>query len=479
MKRINRRDFAKMLAGGTAALASTSCLTIRRPQAVDMNRPNFIIIFTDDQGYGDLSCYGSTTIRTPRLDRMAKEGMKFTSFYMAAAVCTPSRAALLTASYPRRVGLPEVLWPNSIPRGQINGMAFGINSNEITVAEMFQTRGYATACFGKWHLGDQPEYLPTRHGFDEYFGLPYSNDMIPLNTRQNYPRLPLIRNETVVEYDPDQDLLTQRYTDEAIRFIRQNGARPFFLYLAHAMPHRPLHATARFKKRFTQEQLAGIDPNLIRSSDFVYPAAIEEIDWNVGRIMDALKEAGIDDRTCVVYTSDNGPSVGDAGPLRGRKAQMFEGGFRVPCIMRWPGRIPAGEVNDEMCLSMDLYPTFAGLVGAEMPADRVIDGKDIWPILSGRPEAKTPHEAFFYMHPRSEKAMAVRSGKWKLHVEPTHGVELDVPALYDLDADIGETTNLAHERPAVVNRLTGMIDEFNNELRSNSRPCGTSPVLAE
>ena len=472
---MKRRDFLQAASTGVIC-ATTSCSSIL-DMIVAARKPNFVIIFADDQGYGDLSCYGSNTISTPQLDRMTREGMKFTSFYVAAAVCSPSRAALMTACYPRRVGLPEVLWPNSMSRGQRDGMAAGINANEKTMAEMFKEHGYATACFGKWHLGNQPEYLPTRHGFDEYFGLPYSNDMHPPNKRTKYPPLPLIRNEQVVETDPDQALLTRRYTDEAIRFIRENKARPFFLYVPHTMPHRPIRVSERFRKRFTEEQLATIKPGSLRSADFLYAAAIEEIDWNVGRIMDTLDKLGLDERTFVVYTSDNGPSAGNAGALRGGKAQMFEGGLRVPCIMRWPGKIPAGTVCDEMCLSMDLYPTFARLVGAEMPGDRVIDGKDIWPILSGRPGAKTPHEAFFYMHPRSEEAMAVRSGKWKLHVKVQPRVELDVPALYDLENDIGETTNLADKYPAVVRRLTKMIGEFNRELRTHSRPCGRSPVL--
>jgi arylsulfatase A-like enzyme len=446
--------------------------------------PNFIVILTDDQGYGDLSCYGSEAVSTPRLDRMAAEGIRFTSFYMASAVCTPSRAALMTASYAQRVGLPMVLFPNSLPSGQQDGVPIGLNADEITIAEILKAQGYATGIVGKWHLGDLPEFLPTRHGFDSFFGLPYSNDMHPPNTRKPYPPLPLMRNEQVIETDPDQDLLTLRYTEEAVRFIHDHRRGPFFLYLAHTMAHRPLHVSERFRGRFTDEQLSAIEGE-DQTRDFLYPAVIEELDWSVGEILDVLDEVGIADNTLVVFTTDNGPTKtgrGSAGPLQGRKATVFEGGFRVPCLMRWPGRIPAGTVTNEIASAMDLLPTFARLAGEPVPNDRVLDGRDIWPVISGRPGATSPHEAFYYFG--GNRLWGVRSGRWKLLYERERMPD-DPPGeyqrrtgpivrqgLFDLEDDIGETTDVAEQHPEVTARLQAMADRFEGELWANSREVG-------
>jgi len=420
--------------------------------------PNFVIIFTDDQGYGDIGCFGSPTIKTPRLDRMAREGRRFTSFYVAAPVCTPSRAALMTGCYPQRVSLPTVLFPRD---------RIGINDDETTVAEVLKTRGYATACIGKWHLGHLPPFLPTRHGFDRYFGIPYSNDMNPAV---------LMRNEDIIENPAVQTTLTERYTQEAIKFITENKNRPFFLYLPHTMPHTPLHVSERF---------AG------KSKRGLYGDVIECLDWSTGQILDTLDELGLDKNTLVIYTTDNGPwytqgvNGGSAGPLRGAKATTFEGGMRVPCIMRWPGRIPPATVCMELTTSMDLLPTLAGLAGAKLPTDRIIDGKDVWPLMAGQPGAKDPNEAFFYY--RGYRLEAVRSGKWKLSFERGAGKRTlpenrkNAPeSLYDLEVDPSEKYNVIDKHGDVAVCLRELAEQMREDLGDtitrragrNRRPAG-------
>ncbi|UCD30717.1 MAG: sulfatase [Planctomycetota bacterium] len=430
-----------------------------------VERPNFVIIFTDDQGYQDVGCYGSPLIKTPRMDKMAAEGMRFTSFYVAASVCTPSRAALLTGCYAQRVGLPTILFHNS---------RAGLNNNETTLAELLKIRGYATACIGKWHLGHKVDHLPGKHGFDYYFGLPYSNDMHPPSKKRDYPPLPLIRNQYAIEYDPDQTQLTRRYTEEAVKFITENKDRPFLLYLPHTMPHVPLFASQKFKGK---------------SKRGLYGDVIEELDWSVGEILDTLARLGLDEKTLVVFTSDNGPWLekgddgGSALPLRDGKFSVFEGGFRVPCLMRWPGRIPAGKLCSEMVTSMDLYPTFARLAGTSPPTDRIIDGKNIWPLMTGDQEAKTPHQAFYYY--RRRELRAVRSGKWKLVLEHKgrvkKGKKPTYPqALYDLEKDIGEQHDLSAKHPEVVKRLKALLQQCRQDLGDkrtdvkgqNIRPAG-------
>jgi arylsulfatase A-like enzyme len=424
-------------------------------------RPNFVMIFTDDQGYQDVGCFGSSNIKTPHLDRMAREGMRFTNFYVGQPVCTASRAALLTGCYPNRVGLLGALGPRS---------KIGISDKELTVAQLLKPRGYATAIFGKWHLGDSPQFLPTRHGFDEYFGLPYSNDMWPNHPANPkiYPPLPLIQGEQVVGLMPDQTQLTTWYTEHAVRFIERNKDRPFFLYVPHNMPHVPLHVSDKFKGK---------------SKRGLYGDVIMEIDWSVGQILAALKTNGLDEKTLVVFTSDNGPwllygnHAGSALPLREGKATTFDGGLREPCIMRWPGQIPAGTACHELAATMDLLPTFARLAGAELPRDRIIDGRDIWPLMSGQPGAKTPHEAYFYYW--GKHLQAVRSGKWKLHLAhnydhpdpPGHDGnpgkyakrEISV-ALFDLETDIGETKDLAEQNPDVVARLQVLVEKCREDM---------------
>lgn len=441
------------------------------------NRPNFIVIFTDDQGYADIGSYGGTHVKTPRLDELAQEGAKLTNFYAAAAVCTPSRAALMTGSYPVRNGMNRVL---------LAGDKLGLHPDELTVAEILKTVGYKTGMVGKWHLGDQPQFLPTRQGFDEFYGLPYSHDIHPYhpnNKKYNFPPLPLLEMEKVVEQDPDADFLTRRFTERAVSFIEKNKEQPFFLYLAHPIPHRPIHMSPPFMDRIPKpikQKLAHEKKIDYRTRDGIYSYAISEIDWSVGQILDALQKNGIDKNTIVFFSSDNGPSIGKTTPLTGRKGSTYEGGMRVPGIIRWPGKIPGGE-NRGLVTAMDILPTFAKLAGAKVPGDRVIDGKDVMPLLTGK-EA-TPHQAFFYYKQGTLKA--VRSGKWKLHIgsstskltekKPTSrgkGATSSITALYDLDTDPAESVNLLAEYPQVAKKLLSYTAAFERDLQENSRQVG-------
>lgn len=456
MAQVSRRDFIKGSLAGAACLGLGG-LSIQALAGVE-RKPNVVIIFCDDLGYQDVGCFGSPHIKTPNIDRMAAEGMKFTSFYSAAPVCTPSRAALMTGCYPQRVNLPQVISYKS---------TIGISSKEITMAEMLKGQGYATACIGKWHLGWQKEFLPTRHGFDYYYGLPFSNDM-----KYGEQHLaPLIRNEEVIEHPAVQESLTERYTAETIEFITKHKDEPFFVYLPHTFPHTPLHASERF---------AG------KSARGLYGDVVETIDWSVGQIMDTLARLGIDDNTLMVFTSDNGPWLikgvdgGSALPLKKGKGTTWEGGMREPTVMRWPGKIPAGAVCSEWATMMDLYPTVAALTGAKVPADRVIDGKDIRPLLAGKPGAVSPHEVFYYY--RANELQAVRSGKWKLILPHTDQPDREeVPlGLYNLEADIGETTNVADKYPSIVARMQRYVEQAREDLGDSltgavgkgRRPCG-------
>ncbi len=431
-------------------------------------RPNIIIILTDDQGYGDVGCYGNEAIRTPYLDQMASQGMRFTNFYMAASVCTPSRAALMTGCYPQRVGLPKVLFPNSMSRGQKDGYAIGLNTDEITMAELLKSAGYKTACIGKWHLGDLPEFMPLNHGFDVYFGLPYSNDMMPGATPHNFDSLPLFEGDSVIEFNPDQDLLIQHYTDRALSFIEDNKKNPFFLYLAHNMPHRPVHVVdSLVNLRFSKEQLSKITGENKESRDFLYPAAIEELDLSVGTILRKLEELDLENNTLVIFTSDNGPAVGSSGPLRGGKGSMYEGGLRVPCIMQWKGVIPVNKVCDNIASAIDLYPTIATLAGVDLPEDRTIDGIDISELLF-KVKAEEPREQFFYLD-QDRGLKAVRNGSWKLFI----GKE---PQLYNLEDDIGEQNNLFDKEKDFVEKLAEMAVLFEEEMKNNHRSPGLIPL---
>ncbi|MCF7954678.1 MAG: sulfatase [Phycisphaerae bacterium] len=460
-------------------------------------KPNFIIIFADDQGYQDLGCFGSPLIKTPNIDKMAAEGMRFTDFYSANSVCTPSRAALLTGCYPSRVGQLTVLFPDS---------KVGLNPNEVNIANMLKKRGYATACIGKWHLGYQKKFLPTSQGFDEYFGIPYSNDMSTARdmvysdncnwregvTKQKIdeafadPKLkgyrgykskvPLRRNTECIEYPADQSTLTKRYTEEAIKFITKNKSNPFFLYIPSTMPHIPLFASEKFKDT---------------SKRGLYGDVIEEIDWNVGKILKTLKELDLDDNTLVVYTSDNGPWLkfgkdgGCALPLRDGKFSVYEGGMREPCVMWWPGKIPAGTECTEICGTIDMLPTIARLSGGPVRTKEIIDGKDIWPLMSGKKGAVSPHEIYCYYKTNATQLAAIRKGKWKLHLPKTvrksnnnkkakqKFTELKVGVeLYDLSVDISESKNVAESNPQVVKELTEAAKAFDDELQKNARQPG-------
>jgi len=442
------------------------------PEPEMEGRPNFVLIFIDDQGYQDLGCFGSPDIRTPNLDRMAEEGMKFTDFYSLAPVCSASRAALMTGCYPFRVGITGVLFPRD---------RIGLNPEEVTVAEVLKTRGYATACIGKWHLGHLPPFLPTNQGFDSYFGIPYSNDMDRVksppkkgvqgldyayeNNDCSFWNVPLLRDTKIEERPANQLTLTRRYTDEAIRFLRKNRDRPFFLYLAHTMPHIPLFATERFKGK---------------SKKGPYGDVIEEIDWSVGEVLKAIGDLGLEEKTLVVYTSDNGPWLsmkqfgGCALPLRDGKFSTYEGGMRMPALVRWPGKVPAGSICSEVAATMDILPTFARLAGAALPPDRIIDGKDITALLLGTPGARSPHGELYYY--RGGRLEAVRSGNWKLRLSAFTGrgekKKRVPPELYDLSRDIGERKNLAPGRPDIVEKLAAKARAFDARLGKTRRQAG-------
>jgi arylsulfatase A len=427
-------------------------------------------------GYGDIGPFGSKLNRTPNLDRMAAEGMKLTSFY-GAPVCTPSRAQIMTGCYAKRVSMPEVIFP---------ACPTGLSAREHTVASLLKEQDYRTMAIGKWHLGDQPEFLPTRRGFDHYLGLPYSNDMGGPTTASAKPAarkktdsdatprppLPLVQDERVIEAPADQDVLTARYTDEAVKFITANKDHPFFLYLPHNAVHVPLHPGAAFK---------GKSPNG-RYGDWV-----EEVDWSVGRVLDTLRELKLAERTLVLFTSDNGPWLtqgtngGVACPLHGGKGTTWEGGMREPTIAWWPGKIPAHSACDAAMSEMDVLPTFVKLAGGHVPADRKIDGKDLWPLLSG--QAKTsPHDALFYFN--GQKLEAVRCGPWKLAIAPqgtglpkgaAQPVKHTRPRLYNLDTDIGELSDVAAQNPDIVARLQKFVQQMDADLGITADGPGVRP----
>ncbi len=455
-----RRDFLKTVGLGTAGLALAGYG--QASNRLGKRQPNIVIIFTDDQGYADVGVFGAKGFETPNLDRMAAEGTKFTDFYVAQPVCSASRAGLLTGCYPNRVGILGALFPDS---------QHGIHDDEMTIAEVVKQRGYVTAIYGKWHLGHHPQFLPTRHGFDDYFGLPYSNDMWPKNPTApegRFPPLPLIEGEKAIAHNPDQSLLTTWCTERAVAFIEQHKDQPFFLYVPHSMPHVPLYVSDKFKGK---------------SEQGLYGDVIMEIDWSVGQILGALKKHGLDENTLVIYTSDNGPwlsygnHAGSAQPLREGKGTIWDGGVREPTIMRWPGKIPAGRVCREPAMTIDILPTIAGLVGAELPAHK-IDGKDVWPLLSGQPGATSPQEAYYFYW--GQHLQGIRSGKWKLHFPHEYRSLKGEPgrdglpgqymqretglALYDMENDIEERHNVAGQYPEVVKRLQTLAEKARKEL---------------
>ena len=451
-------------------ILATSCV----PSASAVERtPNVVIIFMDDMGYADIGPFGAEGYETPNLNRMAQEGRIFTDFYVTQAVCSASRAGLLTGCYNVRVGIGGALGPSA---------TVGINEDEVTIGEIAKQKGYATACYGKWHLGHHKKFLPMQHGFDDYFGLPYSNDMWPYHPGvrhlemseriKRWPHLPLIdKNEVVnAQVTPkDQEQLTTQYTEKAVQFITDHKDEPFLVYLPHSMVHVPLYVSDKFKGK-SQRGLFG--------------DVMMEVDWSVGQILDTLRKYKLDDNTLVIFTSDNGPwlsygdHAGSAGPLREGKGTMFDGGCRESCVMWWPGKIPAGTECHEPAMTIDILPTIAHLIEAELPSHK-IDGKNIWPLIAGVDGATSPQEAYFFYW--GNELQAVRSGKWKLHFphnyrtmagkpggtdgNPTNYSQGEIGlALFDMESDVGETTDVAAKNPDVVSRLSALADEMRKDL---------------
>lgn len=499
----NTTSFLHCRAGGAAAfillIAASLPVVSESSQAKERSaRPNIVLIFTDDQGYSDVGVFGAKGFKTPNIDRLAKNGTTFTDFHVTQPVCTASRASLMTGCYSNRVGL----------YGALNHKTpIGIHEDEVLLSELLKSRGYATACYGKWHLGRQAKFNPLRHGFDEFFGIPYSNDNGPLHPiLRDIPGLPLMEGEKIIGRDPDQSQFTRWFTERSVKFINEHKKEPFFLYVPHVMPHVPIFASKSFQG----------------SSELgLWGDVIQEIDWSVGEIVKALKENDLDENTLVIFCSDNGPFLsygehaGHAEPLREGKLTSYEGGVRVPAIMRWTDQIPAGKVCDELVISTDLLPTLAKLAGAKLP-DRKIDGLDVWPVLSGEPGAKSPHDVFYYYV--GGELQAVRSGPWKLHfphdyltvagepgkggkpsnfenlkpmditqsgvrgIASRHGykVERTEMALYNLDEDIGEMKDVSKAHPQVVERLKKLAekaradlgDTLTNRVGENVRPAG-------
>ncbi len=441
--------------------------------------PNVVIMFMDDMGYADIGAFGAKAYPTPHLDKMAKEGRKFTDFYVTQAVCSASRAGLLTGCYNVRIGINGALGPKSNS---------GLNPDEVTIAEICKQKGYATACYGKWHLGHHKKFLPMQHGFDDYFGLPYSNDMwpyhpgvlhLPMEERlKRWPHLPLIDGNEVINpkvSGKDQELLTTQYTERAVSFIEKNKDNPFFVYLPHSMVHVPLYVSDKFKGK---------------SGAGLFGDVMMEVDWSAGEIMKVLRKHNLHTNTLFIFTSDNGPwlnygdHAGSAAPLREGKGTMFDGGCREPTLAWWPGTIPAGSECNEPAMTIDLLPTIAKLIDADLPKHR-IDGKDISALLTG--DAKSPQEAYYFYY--GNQLQAVRQGKWKLHFPhgyrtmagkpggtggiPTNYSQAKIGlSLFDLHSDIGESTDVKEKFPKIAKRLKSLGEKFNQELQKSKRPAG-------
>ena len=446
-------------------------------QAAEIRPPNIIHIIGDDVGYDDLSCYSAPKIKTPNLDKLASQGMRFTSFYAPAPTCTPTRAALMTGCYAQRVGLPRVLFPND---------NLGLSDQEITIAQLLKTRGYATACIGKWHLGHLPQFLPTNHGFDLYFGIPYPNDHGPERTNSNnqtapFPPIPLYRNLKIVEQPAQLETLPDRFCEEAIKFITNNKDRPFFLHLANIETHTPW---------FTPERCHD------QSGDTAYGDAVQCMDWMVGQIMETLDRLKLSDNTLIVFTSDNGPlwqhhpelekiygkygTVDTNRPhiLRGGKYQArWDGGTRVPMIVRWPGKVAPGKVCDELAAGFDLFTTFASAAGASVPTDRIIDGQDLTPLLTSATN-QSPHDRFYYYG--GWNLMGVRQGVWKLVLPGKPPPDDNKTLLFNVQEDPGETKDLSAEHPEIVEKLKALLAPMREDLGDdrtrapgkNRRPAG-------
>ncbi len=447
-----RRIFAVLVAASAIAALSDAAGAAGR-------LPNFVIIFTDDMGYADIGPFGAKGYETPQLDRLAKEGRRFTHFYVPQSICSASRAGLLTGCYNTRVGIQAWLGADS---------DHGLSASEMTLPEVVKQKGYATACFGKWHVGHHPKFLPTSHGFDEFVGLPWANNMKPL---------PLMEGTRVIKPEltvADHDQLTTLFTERSVEFIQKHKDQPFLLYMAHTMPHIPLNVSEKVRGKSGAGLLGDV---------------MLEIDWSTGKIVDALRDNGLERDTFVLFTSDNGPwlsfgnHAGSAGPLREGKGSTFEGGVRMPTIMWWPGKIPAGTACETPAMTIDILPTIAHLVGAKLP-DHKIDGKDIWPLIAGEPGAESPHEAYYFYFGNRQvrpELQAIRMGRWKLHF-PHHYATLSgrpggkdgkrAPedwvhtnmALYDLENDPGETRNVLQQHPQVVAKIEALADRMRADL---------------
>lgn len=448
------------------------------PTPQERSLPNIVVIFMDDMGYADIGSFGASDYPTPHLDQLAREGRRFTDFYVTQAVCSASRAGLLTGCYNVRVSILGALGP---------GAQHGIHEDEVTLAEICKQKGYATACYGKWHLGHHPQFLPMQHGFDDYFGLPYSNDMwpyhpgvahLPMEERlKRWPHLPLMDKNEVINAKvtgEDQEQLTTQYTERAVQFIRQNKERPFFLYVPHSMVHVPLYVSDKFKGK---------------SGAGLFGDVMMEVDWSVGQIVGALRDEGLAQNTLLIFTSDNGPwlsygeHAGSAGPLREGKGTMFDGGCREPTIVWWPGKVPAGTVCSEPAMTIDILPTVAELIGAKLP-EHPIDGKSIWPLIAGEPGAQSPHDAYYFYYGKQLQAM--RMGRWKLHFphgyrtlqgrpggkdgKPARYSQAQIGlALFDLQNDVGETTDVKQEHPEVVAKMNKLAESIRQELGDQGR----------
>ena len=459
IKQIPHRTFFGALAAGVLLLGASAWA------ATPSTKPNIVLMFIDDMGYGDIGPFGNTVNKTPNLDRMAEEGIKLTQFYVANTACTPSRAALLTGTYAHRIGMDG---GNGNLVVTFPGDSRGLNPSEITIAEMLRENGYATGCFGKWHLGDQPEFMPLNQGFDTYFGIPYSNDMWPQHTARNpitkrkYEPLPVMKQDKAVAHvadEFDQSLLAEVITDEAIAFIEKNQKRPFFCYIPHAHVHYPRHARSEY---------------LERAEGNVDRAHVEEVDDSIGRVLQTLRDLKLDHNTLVIFTSDNGPAGGmSSGPLRGTKGgKKYEGHMRVPTLAWWPETIPAGSISKEIGVTTDLLPTLAKLTQFQAPTDRIIDGKDISGILLGKKDARSPHQLHFYENE------GIRRGNWKLVKKARSKLEL-----YDLSKDLGERKDLSGKHPEMVQELDRLLKEHASSIAANLRPAGFAenpkPILKE
>lgn len=447
------------------------CLLALVSSLAAASMPNIVIIFMDDMGYADVGCFGAQGYQTPNIDKLAAEGRKFTNFHVAQPVCSASRTALLTGCYPNRLGMHGALGPSA---------KHGINADEMTIAELVKQKDYATAAVGKWHLGSLPQFLPVKHGFDEYYGIPYSNDMWPYHPQAkkgSYPKLPMVENDHVVDEEitpEDQTHLTTDYTTRGVKFIEKNKDKPFFLYLAHSMVHVPLFVSEKFKGK---------------SGKGLFGDVMMEVDWSVGQIMDTLRKNGLEENTWVIFTSDNGPwlsygdHAGSAGPLREGKGTCWEGGTRVTGIMKWPAKIPAGTTTDSMMMTIDILPTIAHVIDAKLPS-HPIDGLNCWPIVSGESGAKNPHEFYaFYYEQNQLQAVTSGDGRWKLQLphkyrsmvgvteKAQNGIPvlykqatIDQPELYDLYTDISEAKNVAAEHPEEVAKLQKHAQTIREEL---------------